>query len=200
MLGMPVLETARLEIRPFVMEDLPEVHRLLDIEFREADLRTDKLEGLDERAAWLRWTILNYDQLARLHQPPYGDRAIVLNLTGKLIGACGFVPCLNAFQQIPGFRSRPGSNGPSSYTTEFGLFYAISAAHRRQGYAFEAASALIEYAFVRLRLARIVATTTYDNTASVGLMRKLGMRVERNPLAEPPWLQVVGALEADRRP
>jgi len=200
MLGMPVLETARLKIRPFVMEDLPEVHRLLDIEFREADLRTDKLEGLDERAAWLRWTILNYDQLARLHQPPYGDRAIVLNLTGKLIGACGFVPCLNAFQQIPGFRSRPGSNGPSSNTTEFGLFYAISRTHRRQGYAFEAASALIEYAFVRLRLSRIVATTTYDNTASVGLMRKLGMRVERNPLAEPPWLQVVGALEADRRP
>ncbi|HLF36431.1 MAG TPA: GNAT family N-acetyltransferase, partial [Anaerolineales bacterium] len=61
-------------------------------------------------------------------------------------------------------------------------------------------SALIEYAFVRLRLARIVATTTYDNTASVGVMRKLGMRVERNPLAEPPWLQVVGVLEAVRRP
>ena len=26
-------------------------------------------------------------------------------------------------------------------------------------------------------------------------MRKLGMRLERNPSPEPPWLQVVGVLE-----
>ena len=42
MLEMPILETARLLIRPFVLEDLPDVHRLLDIELRDADLGADE--------------------------------------------------------------------------------------------------------------------------------------------------------------
>ena len=37
----------------------------------------------------------HYEQLAKLRQPPYGDRAVVLKPTGRLIGACGYVPCLN---------------------------------------------------------------------------------------------------------
>ena len=40
-----------------------------------------------------------------------------------------------------------------------------------------------------------IAAATYDNAASMGVMRKLGMRIEKNPLSEPPWLQVVGILE-----
>ena len=54
---------------------------------------------------------------------------------------------------------------------------------------------MIDYAFNALTLKRIVATTTYDNAASMGVMRKLGMRVERNPRSDPPWFQVVGILE-----
>lgn len=195
MLEMPILETMRLLIRPFVLEDLPAVHRLLDIELREADLRTDRMETLAERAQWLQWAVLNYVQLAKLRQPPYGDRAVVLKATGQLIGACGFVPCLNAFEQLPGFASSAGPEGPGRNSAEFGLFYAISPAHQRQGYGSEAAQALVDYAFQRLGLKRVVATTDYDNVASIGVMRKLGMRVERNPRPEPPWLQVVGVLE-----
>ena len=75
------------------------------------------------------------------------------------------------------------------------MFYAISPAHQRRGYASEAARALVDYAFQRLNLKRVVATTNYDNAASIGVMRKLGMWVEKNPRPEPPWLQVVGVLE-----
>ncbi len=53
---------------------------------------------------------------------------------------------------------------------------------------------MLDYAFGEMRLKRIVATTTYDNTASIGVMRKLGMQIERNPQDDPPWLQVVGLL------
>jgi hypothetical protein len=31
----------------------------------------------------------------------------------------------------------------------------------------------------------------------MGVMRKLGMHLERNPYPEPPWLQVVGVIEND---
>jgi RimJ/RimL family protein N-acetyltransferase len=192
---MPALETERILIRPFAIEDLPDVHQLLDVDLSEVDLGTDKVDGLAERAEWLHWSLLNYTQLAKLYQPPYGDRAIVLKATGRLIGACGYVPCLNAFEQLANFDpvAKPGS--PSYNTTEFGLFYAISPVHQHQGYATEAAQRLIDYAFQHLRLKRIIATTTYDNTASMGVMKKLGMRIEKNPLPEPPWLQVVGVLE-----
>ncbi len=49
-----------------------------------------------------------------------------------------------------------------------------------------------------LYLGRVVATTAHDNQASIGVMRKLGMKVERNAFDEPPWLQVVGVWTADR--
>jgi RimJ/RimL family protein N-acetyltransferase len=193
MLEMPILETERLLIRPFVMEDLHDVHRLFDIELGEVELESEHADTLAERAQWLQWSVLNHEQLAKLRQPPYGDRAIVLP-TGQLIGSCGFVPCLNAFGQLPFFAGRTIGN-PGRSSTEFGLFYAISPAHRRQGYASEAAGALVDYAFQHLRLNRVVATTDYDNIGSMGVMRKLGMRIEKNPLPEPPWLQVVGVLE-----
>jgi hypothetical protein len=60
------------------------------------------------------------------------------------------------------------------------------------------ARALVDHAFEHLRLERLVATTTYVNAASIAVMRKLGMRIERNPYPSPPWLQVVGVLHHPR--
>ena len=192
---MPTLQTARLIIRPFEMVDLPQAHHLFDSEISDADLRVDKQKTLAERATWLQWTVLNYHQLAKLHQPPYGDRAIILKTSGDLIGACGYVPCLDAFYLLPNFDQSGGSTLVKRNTTELGLFYAIARAYRKQGYATEAALALIEYAFQTLDLVRVVATTEYTNAGSISVMQKLGMRVEKNPHPQPPWLQVVGVLE-----
>jgi RimJ/RimL family protein N-acetyltransferase len=191
---MPALETPRLWVRPFVSEDLEAAYQLLDVDLRDAEIGSDRFEEIGERAKWLQWTILNYEQLAHLHQPPYGDRAVVLRSSGKLIGACGYVPCLNAFEQLPGFHSQRG-NQEGLYTTEFGLFYAISPAYHRQGFAAEAAQALVDYAFGKLSVRRIIAETDYENEGSIGVMRRLGMRIFKNPLSTPPWLQVVGVLE-----
>ena len=192
---MPTLETTRLMIRPFVMEDLIDVHSLFDIELNTDDLHTEIMDTMKERAEWLEWSVLNYTQLAKLYQPPYGDRAIVRKETGKLIGSCGYVPCLMPFEQVPNFSYYSASGKVGHATPEFGLFYAISPSQQRQGYASEAAQALVDYAFQHLDLKRVIATTDFDNHASVGVMRKLGMRVEKNPLKEPPWLQVVGVVE-----
>jgi len=60
----------------------------------------------------------------------------------------------------------------------------------------EAGRALLEYAFDTLRLRRVIATTTYDNVASMGVMRRLGMQLHSNPRSEPDWLQIVGVIEA----
>ncbi|HEX9869322.1 MAG TPA: GNAT family N-acetyltransferase [Candidatus Tectomicrobia bacterium] len=195
---MPTLSTRRLVVRPFITEDLDDVYRLFDVELADANFGMGNRGSLASRSEWLRWTVLNYEQLANLHQPPYGDRAVVLSSTAELVGSCGFVPCLNAFKQLPSLSGGDPLEGPGRYSTEFGLFYATFPAHQRKGYATEAAQAMINYAFGKLQLSRIVATTEFENTGSIAVMRKLGMRIERNPLAEPPWLQVVGILENRR--
>jgi len=200
MLEMPILETARLIIRPFVMEDLPEVYRLLDVELHDASLHSDRMEKMTERGEWLSWTVLNYLQLGKLYQPPYGDRAIVLKSSAEMVGSCGFVPCLAPFDQLQGFSPNASSGSPTFFTTEFGLFYAVFPAHQRLGYASEAAQALLEYAFETLHIKRLVATTDYDNIGSIGVMRKLGMRIEKNSLPTPPWLQVVGIVDNNIEP
>jgi ribosomal-protein-alanine N-acetyltransferase len=195
MMRVPTLETERLLIKPFSMDDLEEIHQLLDRDLIVAEFGTEGAKTRQKREQWLLWTILNYEELARLNQPPYGDRAIVLKQTQQLIGACGFVPCFGPFRQLPSLRSESQDAFAHLNTPEFGLFYALSPAYQRQGYATEAARALIDYAFTQLNLQRIVATTTYENVASITVMRKIGMQIEKNPFPDPFWFQVVGILK-----
>ena len=182
---VPNLETNRLLIRPFEMSDLEAAHILIDTQLYPPG------ESLAVRRDWLIWCSLNPHQLAALAQPPYGDRAITLRETGELIGVVGYVPCLDAFGQLPGF----GGQVSSLHSTEMGLYWAVAPDHRKKGYATEAGQAMIDFAFEHLPPDRIVATTEHDNLASQAVMRKLGMRLESNPSPQPPWLQQVGILE-----
>lgn len=62
--------------------------------------------------------------------------------------------------------------------------YAFLARHRGQGYAFEAAQAVVRHAGA-LGIARLAAITDPRNAASIGLLRKLGMRFERVAVLAP---------------
>jgi [ribosomal protein S5]-alanine N-acetyltransferase len=193
---MPVLDTSRLLIRPLVMVDMESVYQLVDVDLADIEIGTEGSLSREERRRWLEWSVLNYEALASMHQPPYGDRGVILRETGELIGLCGYVPAFGPFDQLPSFGGDgQGASSPRLFTPEIGLYWAIAPMRQRQGFATEAARALIDYGFAELRLKRIIATTTYDNQASISVMRKAGMRVERNPLAEPGWFQIVGVLE-----
>ena len=189
---MPVLETDRLIVRPFGLDDLAAVHDLLDVQLADAEVGTEGALSLEDRKRWLQWMAANYEGLAYLTQPPYGDRAVVLKETGQIIGAVGYVPCLGPYGQLPALAAGGSLSRLSS--TEFGLYWSISPRHQRRGFATEAGRALVDWAFSELRVRRIIATTRYDNTASIRVMEKVGMRIERNPFADPDWLQVVGFI------
>jgi ribosomal-protein-alanine N-acetyltransferase len=81
-----------------------------------------------------------------------------------------------------------------------GLFWSVLPEHRGQGYAAEAAQALIDYACQVMEVARLVASADYSNAASLRVMEKLGMRIERNAFEEPPYLQAIGVLENPAAP
>lgn len=188
---LPTLETQRLQIRPLRMEDLNDCHRLyVDIDW--ADKSVSEEENLQRRRQWLEWTVRNYEQLALLYQPPYGDRAVVLKDSGRFVGLVGLVPLLAPFGQLPSFGRKPGA----AFSAEVGLFWATTPALQRQGHATEAARALADHALGPMKLGRVLAGTQRDNAASLAVMRRLGMRLEENPFPEPPWFEVTGILQA----
>jgi len=188
---VPTLETKRLLVRPLLETDLAAVHRLyLDIDWVDTSLPQTEL--YDRHASWLAWTSSSYRELERLYQPPLGDRAVARKADGAMIGLVGLVPSFAPFGQLPGF----GGAAKALRTMEMGLFWAISPDAQGQGYATEAAAALVDWAFEGLLLDRLVATTEHDNAASIAVMRRLGMRIETNPQPDPPWLQTVGVLRA----
>lgn len=190
---MPTLETERLLIRPCKMDDLDACHGLyLDIGW--ADKEASDSDNRDRRRRWLEWTVRNYEELARLKQPPYGERVAELKSSQQFAGLIGLVPLLKPFAQIACF----GGLSPelATYSAEVGLFWAITPRLQRLGIAVEAASAMINYAFGTLKLGRILAGTEYDNLASIAVMRRLGMRIERNPHPVPEWFQIHGILDA----
>ena len=57
--------------------------------------------------------------------------------------------------------------------------FAFLPAYRSQGYAFESASAVLDYARAQFGLRRVVAITNPDNAGSIRVLEKLGMRFER---------------------
>jgi RimJ/RimL family protein N-acetyltransferase len=182
---MPVLETKRLLVRPFQPGDLDPCHALLNLEAWTNN------RHLDWTKDYLDWSMKNYEWLAELRQPPYGDRAVVLKSGGEFVGSIGLVPSYGPFERLP---SLGGNIDAGMFRPEIGLYWATRTAYLRHGYATEAACALVDYAFSSLNLARIVATTDYNNTASQGVMRSIGMSIEHNPRPDPPWFQVVGVL------
>ena len=175
------LETRRLRIRQFVVGDLDDCRRF----------RRDVF-GVDEAAAaaqsWLNWTIDSYRELAGLGQPPYADYAVELRHDGSFVGSLGIVPTV-----IP-WGALKGDPADVLLSPEIGLFWGIMPENRQRGYAGEAAAALLGYLFTELKARQVVATTERDNIASQATMRKLGMKLLRNPTDQPRWCQVVGLI------
>jgi RimJ/RimL family protein N-acetyltransferase len=84
--------------------------------------------------------------------------AVMLKGTGQLIGDCGL---------------KTEEDGRQA---EFGVTFARE--HQGKGYAYEAVSRLLDYAFADLGMYRVVAIADRQNAPSVALLERLGMRRE----------------------
>ncbi|WP_375477580.1 GNAT family N-acetyltransferase [uncultured Nostoc sp.] len=54
--------------------------------------------------------------------------------------------------------------------------YEVLSAYRRQGFAFEAVEALVDFAFTQQELKRIIAYSLDDRVGSIRILEKLGMQ------------------------
>ncbi len=90
----------------------------------------------------------------------YGPYGLSLKSSGELIGICGLFRRENFDDPDIGFSLLPD--------------------YRTQGYAGEAAIEVVRYARDDLGITRLTAIVSPNNSASIGLIEKLGLRFERN--------------------
>lgn len=102
--------------------------------------------------------------------------------TGKPIGHCGYID-----KEIDG-------------ETEYELNYMIDASAWGNGYATEIALALKDYAFDTLGLHRIVAIILPENTASLRVAQKIGMRVDKEIMRPDAEIKKLCVLEKPTEP
>ena len=143
-----ILETKRLRLRPFVRGDEEELARHLeDWEITRQLALTPHPFDSDHAEAWID------ECLARPNGPKYGLRFAIETPEGTgLAGSAGL---------------SPGDAG-------FELGYWIGRSWWGQGYATEAAFALVDLGFSALNLEEIAALVFGENPASVRVLEKIG--------------------------
>jgi ribosomal-protein-alanine N-acetyltransferase len=148
-----IIETERLLLRPFVAADWPQVHRYASLpDFSRFDAWGPNSIEDTQRFIALCMASLSEEPILGYHL------AVVLKQIDRLIGGCTL-----------------GRNGAEA--REAFLGYAIDPEFQRQGYATEAAAALIGFGFRQLALSRIYAKCNALNVASRRVLEKLGMQL-----------------------
>jgi RimJ/RimL family protein N-acetyltransferase len=169
----PRIETARLILRPFSPDDLDEAYDVF-----EGHPDVWKYDPGHQRTREQRDVItLNY--AASNLVDGEGNLAVTLKDSGKMIGYVGL--------QLYILPSEPFA------TAEVEIFYKLGRLWWGEGYAYEACTALLGFAFSELRLHRVVTVVSRENVPSIRLMKKLGMKIEDAP---PQWKNdLLGIIE-----
>jgi ribosomal-protein-alanine N-acetyltransferase len=159
-MSFPRIETARLSLRPFAMDDVDALHRLwIDPGMRKF-LWDDQVIPLETAIAVVEGCIESFAKHG------FGFWAICFKDDPALIGFCG----LRHFTE---------DGGASS---EVEILYGVAAEHWGKGIAPEAAEAMLRYGFEEIELANIYAGADPPNAASLRVIKKLGMKFARKTL------------------
>ncbi len=149
---LPIV-TERHVLRRYTHDDIPDL-LLFASQPSVASVTSERIPATEEG-------VRKYIDLQNSYQPFEKDKVFELAVErqedGKVIGLLGLI-------------CRDHGQG------EIG--WALVVEHRGQGYATEAARALMDYGFTSLGLHRIHADTRCDNRASWRIMERLGMRRE----------------------
>jgi len=146
-----ILETNRLIFRHLIPEDLDSLYAL----YCDPDVKQfipDAPLTYEETREELEWFLNGHPK-----HPELGLWATIHKETGDLIGRCGLLPW-NIDEQA-----------------EVEVAYLLAKAYWGQGLGTEAARAIADYAFERLKLPRLICVIDRDNQASIKVAKKIGM-------------------------
>ncbi|GIJ34564.1 GNAT family N-acetyltransferase [Micromonospora sediminimaris] len=169
-MGSTNLRTERLELRPVQDEDIDRILEYRNLPEVTRWLVRTEVDPASFRAAWQR----------AAKDPDDHSKAVVLG--GVVIGTVS-LDVIDGMGQ-PGMPAR----------TEAELGYIFDPAYGGQGYATEAVTAMVAYAFDRLGVRRITAGCFADNLASVRILEKVGMRREQHGVGD-SWHAELGWVD-----
>jgi ribosomal-protein-alanine N-acetyltransferase len=148
-----LIETPRLRLRPWVADDVPRFRPIAQ------DARVMRYIGSGETWIDPRIEAFVKRQIELQQQLSFSLWPLIHQVDGTFIGFCGLQPL--------------GDTGD----IEIGWW--LAAAYWGQGLATEAARAVLSRGLDELGLSRIVAIAQPANEASINVMRKIGMTLER---------------------
>ncbi|HLL69907.1 MAG TPA: GNAT family N-acetyltransferase [Pyrinomonadaceae bacterium] len=143
------LETSRLRLRPCRLEDLELVQALWTNERVRRFLFDGRVISPDEARSFVEASLANFEQYG------YGLWLVFARGAKQFVGFAGFL------------RSEEGMPN---------LIYGIHPDFWSEGYATEAAGAVLSYAFESLGLSQVKADVDEPNVESVRVLEKLGMK------------------------
>ncbi len=158
---MALLESTRLIIRPFTMDDLSSAYNVFESHPDVWRYDPGRQHTFEERRELLQYRVMEYKRHG------LGCMAVTLKGDGRLIGYCGL--------QLYLWEREPLSS------PEIELFYKLGRDYWGQGYAAEACVRMLRHAWDDLHLPRIVTWAAAHNSESVALMKRIGMRIEPAP-------------------
>jgi ribosomal-protein-alanine N-acetyltransferase len=149
-----VLETRRLILRRFILEDVEDLARI----YADPDVMRflDGPRTLQQTREWVEGNILWYDRLE------HDMLAAVLKESGRLIGRCGLL--------------KQGVDG----VQEIEVAYMIDKPYWGRGLGTEAAQALKEFGRRQFGYTRFISLIDPENFASQRVAEKNGMRYEKD--------------------
>lgn len=157
---MQPIETQRLIVRRFTLEDADFIVRLLNDPAFIRNIGDRGVRTADDAREYLR-----KGPLASYERHGFGLGLVVVRDSGAPAGTCGLI-------------RRP-------VLEDVDIGYAFLPEHCGKGYATEAASAVLSFARATLGLRRVVAVVNPDNEPSIGVLRKLGFTYERMVRLDP---------------
>ena len=174
--GTDRLESARLVLRRVTSDDLPfftRLHALPDV--AQLLYPGGRPRSPEETAAWLRYTLASYEQLA------LGYLAVLRKEDGALIGRCGLMDMVvESAEPEHGIRrgwfGREQAPAGVALTFETELGYTFDPAVWGQGFATEAACCVRDYARDVLRWPYVVSAILPQNARSQRVAERGGAR------------------------
>ena len=148
-----LIETARLRLRMFRPEDLDDLAAL----FADPDVMRYVEDGQPKDKAVAEKALTSI--VDHWRRQGFGRWAVEDKVTGRFVGFGGLRSLFGAPEVV----------------------YHFAKAHWGKGFATELARASLRYGFDEHRFARIVALAKPDNSASIHVMKKLGMRFPDTP-------------------
>lgn len=149
-----ILETPRLVVRPFQIEDAAFVHALVNDPDWLKHIGDRNVHSLEDARGYIEKRVL-----AAYKRHGFGMWVVCLRSSGEAIGTCGLI-------------RREGLE-------DVDIGFAFLPAYRGKGYALESVEAVMSHGTSVLGMNRIVAIVSPANEPSIRILEKIGMKLER---------------------